>query len=532
MQLYPLLALSTVPTQDGPAHLAGAWVLLHSGDDDAVGALLREQYRLDLTPVPNMLTTLALAGLLTLVGPDTAERLLVAAVVVGLVAALAYAARGVSRRAWWLGAAALPFAGSHLLSYGFYNFALGVVGALLLLGVALRRRAGWSPAAVAVLAVLAVLTWTAHLLPWVVGVGGVLLLAVARAAAGVRGGQDARSALARDVVPVVVAVLPSGVLTVVYLVGGDGPPATPEGGPSAERLLDLLRGAQPFVTEWGSAGAPAAVGAAAAVATAVLLVLGVLALRRGPGSGPERAALGLLLAGAVLAAWLTPQRLGADFGFLAERVAWFPPLLLALWVATRPPGRRGTAVAVVVLVTAASVGALARFPAQRAAVAEAEELLSVAAAIPPAATLVVLRYSRSAVAAVPRAPDPMRHESSRLAVQAGGADVGLYEAAYPYFQVSFEEPALWRRMTADLGGLERVPPAVRLETVRGDLDVVVVVGLDRATEQVRDSPHTRAVRTELSAHYTRVATSAPTGLVQVWRADPAPAAVSAGDGPG
>jgi hypothetical protein len=33
--------------------------------------------------------------------------------------------RALDRRAWWLAAAALPFAGSHLVAYGFYNFVLG-----------------------------------------------------------------------------------------------------------------------------------------------------------------------------------------------------------------------------------------------------------------------------------------------------------------------------------------------------------------------------------------------------------------------
>jgi hypothetical protein len=143
--------------------------------------------------------------------------------------------------------------------------------------------------------------------------------------------------------------------------------------------------------------------------------------------------------------------------------------------------------------------------------------MSVAGAIEPGSTLVVLRYARDS----PRTgvPDPLRHESSRLAAAAGAADVGLYEAATPYFQVTFDGgPQLWRQMAPDPDGLEKVPPQVDLAAVRGQLDYVVVVGRDRADESTRGAAATRAVDRELAEHYERVAVSSPTGLAEVWRA--------------
>ncbi|RBY82021.1 hypothetical protein DQ238_05250 [Geodermatophilus sp. TF02-6] len=519
VQLLPLLVFPTVLSQDGPAHVASAWVLLTSGHEDATGALLRDHYRVDLTPVPNMLTTLVLVALLPLAGPDGAERLLVAGLVVGLVAALAYAVRGVDRRAGWLAAAALPLAGSQLVAYGFDNFVLGVVGALLVLGVALRRRSGWGTPAGAALAALLVLTWTAHLLPWVLAAGSVLLLAAARAGDAVRAGDRARDAVRRHVAPVLLATVPSAALTARYLSSGDGPPAEGEGGPSPERVRALLTGVRPFVTGWGGERVPAL------VTVLAIAVLTVAALRRArPGTPvprPERLALGLLAAGVTLAYWLTPDQLGPDFGFLPARLAWFPPLLLVLWAATRVPGPRTAAALTAVLVLAASVAALGRLPAQAAAADEVAELLSVAHDIPPASTLVVLHYQRSVAWAGRGSPDPLRHESSRLAVRAGGVDVGHYEAVQAYFQVHFAvTPGVRQRMDPALSGLEQVPPVVDLAAVRGELDYVVVVGLDRASAGVRDAQCTRAVTAELADHYTPVATSAPTGLVTLWRAAP------------
>ena len=308
VQLLPLVLFPTVLSQDGPAHVAGAWVLLHSGDDDAIGAVLREHYRTDLTPVPNMLATLLLAALLPLAGPDGAERLLAAGLVLGLVGALACVVRALDRRTWWLAAAALPLAGSNLAAYGFYNFVLGVIGALLVLAVALRRRDGWRVPAAVGLAGLLVLTWSAHLLPWVFAAGSVLVLAAARTVGALREGRPAPAATARHVFPVLLAVLPSLALTARYLATGEGPPAEGDIAPSSRRLWELLIGLRPFVTGWGEERLPAL------VTVVVLAVLAAAALRRarpgGPGLRAERVALGLLLAGVTAVYWLTPDQIG------------------------------------------------------------------------------------------------------------------------------------------------------------------------------------------------------------------------------
>jgi hypothetical protein len=146
---------------------------------------------------------------------------------------------------------------------------------------------------------------------------------------------------------------------------------------------------------------------------------------------------------------------------------------------------------------------------------ETAELLSVADRIPSGCTLVVLQYAAFAPTG---SPDPLRHESSRLALRTGGVDVGHYEAVHPYFQVTFSGgPQIRRRLETSTNGLEKYPPRVDLSAVRGELDFVVVLGLDRATRRVREAAATHAVVGELSAHYERVATSEPTHLVTLWR---------------
>ena len=523
VQLLPLLLFPIVLTQDGAAHVDGAWILVHHGDGGPLGAVLRQQYRVDLAPVPNMFTTLVLAGLIRVFSADAAERWLVGAFAVALVAAAGYAARGVDRRAGWLAAAALSLVGSQLAGYGFYNFCWGVVGALLVLGFSLRRRAGWSPAAAVGLAVVLTLTWTAHLLPYGIALLGLALLAAARTRVDSRGGLTLSAALRRHVLPVALAALPSLALTGRYAAAGSGALGGPVGWPSAARLGSLVTGFRPLVVDSWLELAPAI------VVVGTLVYLGARAAGRWPRRpeartprSPERWALAVLLACCTAAYLLTPDRFGDNFGFLPERLAWFPLLLLALWSATRPAARRVRLVATVLLVVAACAAVGIRLPAQSHAARDAREFLSVAGAIRPGSDFVVLRYSRSAPAPLPvsphGAPDYLRHESSRLAIRSDSADAGLYEAETPYFQVSFDGgPEVWRRLTSDPSDLEQQPPVVDLAAARGMLDYVVVVGLDRAGRGVRHAPDTQAVLRELTANYQLVKVSSPTGLASVWR---------------
>jgi hypothetical protein len=526
VQLAPILLLPMVLTQDGPAHVDGAWVLLHHGDDDAVGAALRTNYTVDLSPVPNLLTTLLLAGLLSVLGPDAAEKVVVAGFVLLLVAGLRFALRGVDRRAGWLAVAALPLAGGQLVAYGFYNFCWGVALALFVVGVALRRREGWDVRHTVAVGLLLALTWSAHLLPWV---GAVLLvggLAAGRWVVAVRTGARPWPAAAGHLLPPFLAVLPGVALTVAYLSRGGGNHGVASGW-SPGRLWQLVTLYRPLVVGSGWELVPS-------VAVAVVLAcLAVAAVRRrgpDPVRAPEagalmaradRVVLGTATVLAVAGFLLTPSRLGPEYGFLSDRLAWFPPLLLVLFCATRPPRREVLRrVAAVVLVLAATTAALVRLPTQLADQRQAAELLSVADVLPAGTTFAVLRFAghQAALAPLPGEPDPLRHLSSRLAVEVGGVDVGHYEAVYPYFQVRFSpDPGVRQAIDPGLDGLDAVPPWVHLPAAGDRLQYVLVVGLDQAEDWVRSAHRTAGVLADLRAAYVQVARSGPSGYVSVWR---------------
>jgi hypothetical protein len=505
LQLLPLLLLRRVVTVDGPAHVLGGSVLERYGDAGA--EVVRRFYEVDLRPVPNLLTTVVLAGLLHVLGPDPAERVLVASYVVLLVLGLRYALRGVDPRAGWLAVAALPFVGNYLYYYGFYNFCLALGLALVVVGLALRRRDGWSPRAALALAALLLVTWTAHLLPLLVAGLLVAVLSLARAVEASRAG----GGVLRHVVGPALAAVPVAVLTLVFLVG----PAAERGEPVRRSLVDLVTGlltlGRPLVVYSYVEYLPAVVVAA---------TLGALAWRaRGRPRTPERLALAVTTGVTTLLYFASPDRYGPEYGFLNDRWSLFPPLFLLLWAAGPPPGPRARRAVVGALLGAALVLTALRVPTEVRYQRDVAELLSVAPDVPRGSALLRLQLWRDPPVGGPirnTARDPLRHEPSRLAVLVDGVDVGHYEAVYGYFPTRFrpdDDPR--RRVDPTLVGLDAVPPVLDLEAARADVGVVLVIGRDRAEPEVL--AQAAPLLTQLEAGYRRTAVSEPTGLVEVWQ---------------
>lgn len=510
VQLLPLLLLDRIVTVDGPAHLAGAAVL--AGYDDPARQLLRELYVVDLSPVPNLLTSVLLAALLPLTGPDVAERLLLAGYVLLLVLGLRCALRAADPRAGWLAVAAFPFVGSYLLFYGFYNFCLALGLSLFVVGIGLRRRTGWSPAATAGLAGLLLVTWSAHLLPLLVAGLFVAVLSVARALADRQHGTA--YAVARHLWGPGLAGLPVLGLTLAFLLS----PASERGEPVRLPLLDLVTGlltlGRPLVTFSRLEYLPAT------VVAGTLLTVAVLAHRQQRPASPERRALAVTGLVMTLAYFASPARYGAEFGFLNDRLSFFPPLFLLLWAAGPPPGPRARRAVVGALLGAAVTLAALQAPTQVRHSRAVDELLSVAEDVPRGATLLKLQLWRVPVVGPPaRNPfrDPLRHAPGRLAVLRDGVDIGHYEAVYDYFPTRFRTTLNPRRLLdPSLQGLSAVPPDVDLTRAAPLVDVVLVVGRPQAPADVLQAPSARRVLGELEAGYRQVAVSERSGLVEVW----------------
>lgn len=523
VQAAALVAWPRVVTVDGPAHLASAAALLHAGDPT------QALYRLDLSPVPNLLATVLLAALLTFLGPDDAERTLVLAYAVGLPLAMRYALQGVDPRAGWLAVASVPFVGGYLFTYGFYNLCLALIGMLVVIGVALRQRSGWSPRAGLAVGLLLVLTWSAHLLPLLVAALVVGVLALCRVASARRAAQGAgqdprrsaglRTAVQRHVLPPLLAGLPVLALTAVFAVQSTESRGDAERLSSPPSLLaGLLSLGRPLVawTTWEYAGS-----ALVAVAVLALAVLCGEHRRTGPprgGATAERTALAV--SGLLLTAWylVTPDRYGPAYGFLPDRLSLFPPLLLILWSAAAPPSRRASRAAVAVLLVGTTVLIGVRLPTDVRFQREVTELVSVAPSVPRGSTLVLLRLSRSGPVgpeARNQVRDPLRHQGGRIAVLRDAVDVGHYQAVTASFPLQFRAATDPRRaIDPDLQGLTVVPPRVDLTAGPG---VVLLVGRRSAAPEELAGEESRRLIEQLEQSYRLVTTSGRSGLVEVWQ---------------
>ena len=205
-----VLPLQRFPSQDGPAHVYQAKLLrelLFNGD-----SIDRRYFVLSNYPEPNVACHVMLASLMTLATPEWAEKLLVFAYLVLFPLAVRYAT-GKAAGAWvmvWL----LPLAPGFTLHMGFYNFCLGVLLLLFIIGYWQRRLA--QPTGRLGLAWLLLLLYFCHpmaLAACYLLLGLITVCSVSR---------QPKGSLAKRVGPLILASVPSGLLLLGYLLHQPG----------------------------------------------------------------------------------------------------------------------------------------------------------------------------------------------------------------------------------------------------------------------------------------------------------------------
>lgn len=180
LHLAPVWAFDFFPSQDGPAHVHNAAVILEYRHPDRT--VYRDYYELNLQPVPNLLGHLALAAAMTVAPPRVAEKILVSAILLLTLGAMLYlfhVLRPGPSFAWLL---PFPLLFHYPLHMGFYNFSLGLPIALFAIGCVLSARGRFGPGRTVLLTGLLLVLYLAHIVAWVfaliactilvVGVGG------------------------------------------------------------------------------------------------------------------------------------------------------------------------------------------------------------------------------------------------------------------------------------------------------------------------------------------------------------------------
>jgi hypothetical protein len=175
LHLVPVWSFRYVPTQDGPSHLNNAQIIKDCRDPAAESARV---FEVRLNALPNLSSHLLLAGLMYVVPPLVAEKLLVTGYVLGFAGSFRYflGAFGPDHRP--LSWAGLLFVFNRCFWMGFYNYCLSLVLFWTILGYVWRRRNAFHAADTGLLLGLFLAAYFTHLAGYVVAVAGAVLVTV------------------------------------------------------------------------------------------------------------------------------------------------------------------------------------------------------------------------------------------------------------------------------------------------------------------------------------------------------------------
>jgi hypothetical protein len=177
IHLLPIWVFPYFPTQDGPNHVDNAAAFYHylQGDEP----FLHEYYTLNLRLVPNWLTNLALAGLVGLVSPIVADKILISGYIILFAVSIRYALGVLHRSSTFLSLLAFPLIYNNIFYFGFYNFVFSVPLFFFTMGYWLRHRETLKVRNLCCLAALLLLVYFAHIVGLVALVATLFILAIA-----------------------------------------------------------------------------------------------------------------------------------------------------------------------------------------------------------------------------------------------------------------------------------------------------------------------------------------------------------------
>ena len=516
LHVVPIWLVQYFPTQDGPLHVENVLALLGHGDSP----LLQRWYVPNLGAQPNWLTQALFAGLLGLTSPILAEKLILSGYTVLFPLAFRVAMpRGT--RGWWAALLAFPFVHAFPFHMGFWNFTYGFALALLAAGFYLRKRGRLGPGRFAVLALLSVLLYLAHLVALAgaaVAMTGVIAWRARVSWSRARGSPARRARVARGYarrgLGLLAAAGPGIALALVWIAEHRG---------HAAMRIPFLE----LAAKLGVGYALVSIDRRELFLSSVLMFATFVAfvhlLLARTGRGPRRHAQdGWLLAAAAFAAlyFAVPDVVAAG-AHVSDRFAWFAIVSCAAWIGagTAPAASlRRIAVAFAVIAVAA-LGV--RFQKQRELSDLVAEFVSAKAVVERGRVLLPLALS-------PHGPrddaglrlgyrvKPFLHAAGWIVAGRGGVDLKNSQANTDQCPVRFPpDRNPFTTIAGSLGRMEGMPPCVDLgAAARVPTDYVLVWGATR--EELR-TPCGGALEAELAAGYEPIFLSQPRGLIEVWR---------------
>ena len=410
-QLVPIWSVRYIPTGDGPEHLYNSLVI-HDLVARRKGALT-DVYAIDRRPLPNWIGHAAMAGLMFVVPPLIAEKLFLSATILLFLGAAWMLASAASSRAYAF--LAFPFTYHAMLQAGFYNFSAAAGLCIAAIAVWWCRRDRPDAKTIALVAVLLVLCYFSHPLPFAIACASIGILWIFT----VRGRTFATH------VRHLLAFVPVAPLAIWYALGqGAGTVASHK--PIARSLADL---AQARILLTFSAH-QLQLGLFVVASITVLALISTFKERRA-----ENAFLPILLLLFVLSLW-APETIAGGQMF-AERVALLLYVLPIAWLSPRVP--KAAQIAVVIVFSTIAI-ANAAFIATRWRHYERpmRDYVESVKAAAPQSRMLPLMFDRSAEGAfVPL----LWHAAAYGAAERRLVELDNYEAHTAYFPTTLRDPA-------------------------------------------------------------------------------------------
>ncbi len=473
---------------------------------------------------PNLGVEALLAGLIRIMDPGWAVRLVVCVALVGFSLAAAALARSVGAP---LMAAVLflPFQANYLFNEG----SLGFVAALpLALGaVALTLRNPVRPPR-AKLATFLTAAWLTHLFPAIlslVAIGAIVF--IASYTTDVDTTRKFWHATSATITKLTVPVLPTALLTIAWVAttgATSGTLSNPDHSivGAARKVIAMTYSTWSYVPvegyfSWAVAGT-------LYTTAALILAMRIRGARRTGGSAALRVVDGVLVAAVVcsVAAILIPDAHSNGTVFVASRISLFGPIFLITWllghartVESDPlvPLRRAitasfavvTAVAITVVLAVTAV----RLPSQIAIGRDIVKMSAIQDCFPEHATYVQLNlddeshYSKRATAMV--------LQSGLIAADRQLLALDNESGWYPYYLWSFTDMARAdKKLITARSGAAHTPPEVDIRRAMDNslpLDTIVIFGRGTAKQELLKNPLTVALDRDLNIYFHRVAAS-------------------------
>jgi hypothetical protein len=135
--LLPVWSFRYLPTQDGSSHLSNAFIIKDYGK---ANTSYDSFFELRLEPIPNWTSHLLLTGLMYVVPPLVAEKLLVSLYILGFAGTFRYYLGSFGNRCRPISWLVFLFIYNRCLWMGFYNYGLSVILVWLVWAYCIRRR--------------------------------------------------------------------------------------------------------------------------------------------------------------------------------------------------------------------------------------------------------------------------------------------------------------------------------------------------------------------------------------------------------